>query len=196
MKKDVILTDIVNNKDVRSVFEQLGLDKYEPVLVPDKETENRYRIERSDDNRVLRNDRAVGKKFKTLSNTKILEIITKLLESNEKLELNNAAVKNYGENIFFNFKIKDFEIDKNIENIPGIGKIEPNITINLPVIGNLNFIVTAIQLFCSNQVIGLSTDPLTSFMSIQHNQELDTVIDKVVLNYSILENYFNDILNK
>lgn len=198
MQKDIILTSekILDNKDFYSIFQQLGLHQYEPVLTPDKETENRYRIERSDSRKVLENSRAVSKEFKILSNKKILEIGNRLLENNENLELVSASLKNYGENIFLNFKIKDFEVDNSLEQIVGIGKVEPNITLNLPVIGGLQFIVTAVQLFCTNQVVGLSNNPLTSFVSIKHDKEIENKIDEVLLNYKNIEKHFNDILNK
>lgn len=195
MQKDIVLTKL-EDVNFNEIYKALELDTYEPVLVPDKEVENRYRIERSDTNKVLKINRAVSKQFKLLSNKKILEIGTKLLEDNENLVITSASSKNYGENIFLEARIKDFVVNKELEQIQGIGKVEPNLFINIPVVGSINFITSAYQIFCSNQVIALSSNPLTKAVSIKHNQDVEEQIDNVLVNFQNIEQEFNQILNQ
>ena len=195
MQKDIVLTKL-EDASFNEIYKALELNTYEPVLVPDKEVENRYRIERSDTNKVLKINRAVSKQFKVLSNKKILEIGTKLLEDNENLVITSASSKNYGENIFLEAKIKDFKVNEELEQIQGIGKVEPNLFINIPVLGSINFITSAYQIFCQNQVIALSSNPLTKAVSIKHNQDVEEQIDNVLVNYQNIETEFNNILNQ
>ena len=196
MKKNIVLSNLEDTRNFSDIFKSLELDLYEPILVADKEVENRYRIERSDTNKVLKINRAVSKQFKVLPNKKILEIGTKLLEDNENLIITAASSKNYGENIFLEAKIKDFKINENLEEIEGIGKVEPNLFINIPVLGSINFITSAYQIKCSNQVIALSSNPLTTAVSIKHNHDVEEKIDNVLVNFENIEKEFNDILNQ
>ena len=196
MQKDIVLTKLEDTRNFNEIYTALDLHLYEPILVPDKEVENRYRIERNDTNKVLKINRAVSKQFKVLSNKKILEIGTKLLEDNDNLTITAASSKNYGENIFLEAKIKDFKINEELENIEGIGKVEPNLFINIPVLGSINFITSAYQIVCQNQVIALSSNPLTKAVSIKHNSDIEEQIDNVLINYQNIEQEFNDILNK
>lgn len=196
MQKNIILNNLEETRNFNDIYKALELNLYEPVLVADKEVENRYRIERSDTNKVLQINRAVSKQFKVLSNKKILQIGTRLLEDNENLVITNASSKNYGENIFLEAKIKDFKVNEELEDIQGIGKVEPNLFINIPVLGSINFITSAYQIFCQNQVIALSSNPLTKAVSIKHNQDIEDQIDNVLLNYQNIENEFNSILNQ
>lgn len=195
MQKDIVLTKLEQVRNFDEIYKTLELDTYEPVLVPDKEVENRYRIERSDTNKVLKINRAVSKQFKLLSNKKILEIGTKLLQDNENLVITSASSKNYGENIFLEAKIKDFKTNEDLEAIEGIGKVEPNLFINIPVLGSINFITSAYQIYCQNQVISLSSNPLTKAVNIKHNQEVEEQIDNVLVNFQNIEQEFNNILN-
>ena len=96
MQKDIVLTKLEDTRNFNEIYTALDLHLYEPILVPDKEVENRYRIERNDTNKVLKINRAVSKQFKLLSNKKILEIGTKLLTDNENLVITSASSKNYG----------------------------------------------------------------------------------------------------
>lgn len=194
--KNIILTNLENTRDFNTIYEGLGLDKYEPILVADKELANRFRIERSDNGIVLKNNRAVSKSFKLLSNKKILEIGNALLTNNENLIITSASSKNNGEELFLTAKIKDFVVPNEIKEIKGIGEIEPNLFISIPVIGGINFITTAFQIYCTNQVIALSSNPLTKATSIEHRDKLEEQIDKLLLNYQNIEKDFNDILNK
>lgn len=196
MQKDIILDKLEEVRNFKEIYTALDLDKYESVLVPDKEVENRYRIERNDTNKVLKINRAVSKEFKLLSNKKILEIGSKLLENNENLIITSASSKNYGENIFLEAKIKNFKVNEELENIQGIGKVEPNLFINIPVIGNINFITSAYQIFCQNQVIALSSNPLTKAVSITHDSDIENKIDNVLVNFQNIESEFNSIINQ
>jgi len=191
MQKNIILTNL-KDTSFSDIYKGLQLNTYECNLVADKETENRYRIERSDTNKVLANHRAVSKKFKVLPNNKILELGNALLSTNENLVITSASSKNYGEHIFLTAKIKDY-VNTDYESIKGIGQVEPNIYIDIPVLGNINLITSAYQVQCQNQVIALSSNPLTKALTIKKDED---AIDSALLNFANIEQEFNNILNQ
>lgn len=158
--------------DFHGAWERLGLDKWEPVLVADKEDANRYRIEKEgeDEGRVLCVHRAVSRNFKPFKNSTLLHIGNTIFNQKE-FTLTQASVINHGEKIIVKARLNNIENFRS--DTRGIGDLEPSLAFIVPVAGTINIALTTEQLFCSNQIPFLRSNPLNRFFSLDHRNDLE-----------------------
>ena len=175
--------------DFHGAWERLGLDKWEPVLVPDKESANRYRIEKygEDEGRVLCVHRAVSSTFKPCKNTMLLELGKAIFDQDE-FTLTQASLINHGEKIIIRARLN------NIQNFSsdtcGIGDLEPSLNFIVPVAGTISIALTTVQLFCSNQIPVLRSNPLNQFFSMNHRTDLEEKIHEVTTKFGDIREVF------
>ena len=183
----------VKDKSFEQVWTQLGLNTWEPTLVPDKEDANRYRIEKhgscDDKGRVLMVHRAVSKDFKPFKNTTLLQL-GKTIFDNEDFSIEQASVINFGEKIIIKAKLNGYEGFG--DSTPGIGDLQPYINFLIPVAGTMNIALTTVQLFCSNQIPMLQSNPLNRFFSLNHRSDLEEKAASIQVKFSSLRQTFTD----
>lgn len=177
--------------DFKGAWERLGLDSWEPTLVADKETANRYRIEKhggtDDHGRVLCVNRAVSGSFKPFKNSTLLKVGEQLFNQDE-FTLTQASLINFGEKIIIKARLNN--ISNFVSDTPGIGDLEPSLNFILPVAGTINICLTTEQLFCSNQIPFLRSNPLNKFFSLNHRTDIEEKIGELAVKFNNIQHAF------
>ena len=146
------------------IFNDFGLGIWEPQMVPDKATADRYRIERSSDHRVLCPRRAFGAKFEPFGNSRILALGKAIFDRNKSLTITKATSTGFGEKLVVMAKINQLQ---QASSITGIGEVTPNMVMLFNVAStSVKIGLTYYQLFCDNQIPSLVNDPLSRVLSL------------------------------
>lgn len=163
--KDVFVEPNHANESFGSLLTKIGRTNWEPYLVPDKEEADRYRIERTDDHRILYPRRAFNEKFVPFTNERISLLGTAIFDDNSTLNVKEVVSTGYGEKLLVKAKI-DIDLDSEVK---GVGKIEPSLIMVFNAASpTAKLAFTYKQLFCDNQIPSLASDPLARVLELDN----------------------------
>ena len=187
--KDLFVDIDENDKvgeDFSTICRNLGRIGWEPEMVPDKLTANRFRIERSDTRQVLCPRRAFNEKFVPFTNERILRLGSAIFDSNPNLSVTSAASTDFGEKLLIKAKVTDKDL---VSSVVGIGKVEPSLILVFNMASSMAKVAfTYKQLFCDNQIPSLAKDPLSKVLELD-SKATDTLL---IENSGKLAYYIND----
>lgn len=176
------------NPDVDNLLDGLQLTgvtyRKEETYLSNGEPRGEYQIEAvgTEEGIVpLVTGKAVKERF-TLLQPEVIERVARNLLSAEaedgtRLELVKAVCSNYGERVDLQFTFgKEYYSETT-----GLGKIQPHIYVTIPVWGSIRFALTMVQLYCTNQIPSLVSDPLTEVVVLYHNERITDNVEKVAL---------------
>ena len=146
------------------LMQKVGRNTWEPEMVPDKVEANRYRIERTDNHKILCPRRAFNEKFVPFTNERIKTLGGAIFDNNPNLDIRDIASTNHGEKLVVKATVVNMDLDSKVT---GVGKIEPSLILAFNMaspVAKLAFSYK--QLFCDNQIPSLTSDPLAKVLEL------------------------------